>query len=295
MRWRTVIIALMTMLTAGVANPASDSSSIKYSEWFFPETRAWIPVSKFAPMDLSYFSKARDALRAAYNKAEGAQRDESKDCSLISGILNGKEIHKFRIGDIDLDGLKDVIYTGNAFCHEGSDTLIWYGTKNGYQLVLNQPWSVLLLKIQIAKDPRFSTVDVGCCDNPIDTYYVGDLSNPRIGGSAMMYRSTADPNSTVFDERQFNNESETVLRSAPIINDRYDVDESAHQDFAVFGNILCKYLKGAKGRVIFSQRDKAQRQWAYVVMSQESNPLRYHMAYPANVGWILLNSAIPPK
>ncbi len=151
------------------------------------------------------------------------------------------------------------------------------------------------MKIHAGKDPGFSSLAVGCCDDPIDTFFVGTLFNPRGGGSVQVYQGTADPDKATTDERQFQNQLETVLRSSPTIDDSFDIEESKHQDHAVFGNILSKYREGAKGRVVLTQRDKIQRLWAYVVMSQESDFLRYHIAYPANAGWILMTSSAPKK
>jgi hypothetical protein len=89
--------------------------------------------------------------------------------------------------------------------------------------------------------------------------------------------------------RLIQNESETVLRIAPDIDDKYDDSASRLEDRAVFGNVIAKYVGGAKGRVLFSQKDKDRRLWGYVVLSPESNILRYHIGYPVNAGWVLLN------
>ncbi len=118
MRLNKFLIALVIVSASSTntVNAANRFSSMIYSEWFFSETRAWTPVTRLQSMDLNYFNKVKDALRVAYDKADPHLRDESKDCSFIAGILDAKAIAHFRVTDLNLDGLSDVIYTGEAIC-----------------------------------------------------------------------------------------------------------------------------------------------------------------------------------
>jgi hypothetical protein len=295
MRWNRSLIILIVFLASYPANAAQEATLVTHSEWFFPETKTWTPVIRLPAINVKYFNKVKDTLRTAYNNADSELKMESKDCSFITTILDAKALDSLRITDLNLDGFDDVIYTGSAICSEGDATLIWHGTKNGFQIKPHHFWPQLALKINKTHDPGISSVAVGCCADLVDTYFVGNLENPRIGGSVPMYRDTTDPNSAAMDNRPFQNESETVLRSAPKINDRFDIDASGREDHAIFGNVLSKYLGGAKGRIVFIHKDKDQKLWCYVVLSQESNSLRYHIGYPVNVGWVMMKSSAAKK
>ena len=287
---RTAFLATVIFASAfrgPVATQAIDPTVL--SEWFFPETKAWTSVEKLPSPDVKKFDKLKDALRAACEKTDSNFRQVN--ACLISAILDPKGRNSLRIADINLDGINDVIYSGDAFCQEGDATLVWYGTKDGFQVKLDHIWPLRALKIRMGDEPRISSLAVGCCGDMIDTYFVGKLFNPRIEGSVQMYRGTAKPDKALIEDRPYQNASETILRSSPMTDDKYDPNLSGREDQAVFGNVLSRYLGGATGRVIFTQIDKDQRTWAFVIMSAASNPLRYHIGYQANVGWIRLKPA----
>ena len=107
-----------------------------------------------------------------------------------------------------------------------------------------------------------------------------------------IYRDTADPLNASKEDRPFQNASETTLRSSPMESDTYDPNASGREGHAVFGNVVSKYLAGASGQILFTQKAEDQTVWAYVNMGEESNPLRYYVGYDVNVGWTKLHSDI---
>ncbi len=56
--------------------------------------------------------------------------------------------------------------------------------------------------------------------------------------------------------------------------------------YAIFGNVLSRFLKGASGSVVAERKDASGLQWAYVRIESDSDALRKDAPYRANVGWV---------
>jgi hypothetical protein len=165
--------------------------------------------------------------------------------------------------------------------------LIWYAIDNGFEVRQDILWEIKALKIYPGKDLQLSSVAVGCCADPIDEYYLGNVSSVRADGIIRTTKTTVQPNKLSDTRKHFRNGGETILRGSPEKKDAYDRSLSGLEQMAIFGNILSKYLPGVTGSILAKRKDKQGRLWLYVLIDEQSKLLRYHNPYSVNAGWIL--------
>lgn len=263
----------------------NENNCTKISELFFPETRNWQSIESAPALDKARFSKIKKQLRQSYYAANLTGKMESNECSFINRVLEDKDIKDFKSIDANSDGVKDIIYTGSAQCAEGDVFLIWYGVGNSFEIRQANLWEAKALKIKQGKKLELTSVAAGCCASPIDEYYLGDIVNIRVKKIIRTTKTTVQPK-RIGTRHHFKNANETVLRSSPKIENSYDESLSGLQNVAVFGNILSKFLPGTTGDILAEQKDKNGKLWAYVLLEEQSDLLRYHSPFNVNVGWI---------
>ncbi len=281
-------VGLLLLAAGAAAHAANDHDA--WAVRFFPQAREWAAFDALPAFDV------RDPRRAAaLRDAHAAARIREEDGGAPAPVerrFEELDPASFRVIDLDRDGTDDVVYSGPAPWREGHTTLVWYGSAAGFRAggkdVLSHASNILALRIRPGAEPGLVSVRVGCCAAPEDEYLAGNFFNPYRDGTVVVPKDLAPPAEAADRTRAtFTNAGETVLRREPAVSDAYDEDASAFLDAAVFGNVLAKYLRGARGEVVATQRDGAGREWVLVVMSRDSAPLRHHEPYAATAGWVL--------
>ena len=286
---RLMLIFLFLLLPYGVLAEEQDlmPDYRRIAALVFPETTNWIALDAMKRVNENWLKANRSRLQQDYSSSKASKSYlEGDSCSFIGRLFDKEYANEVRFftHDIDSDGRMDVIYSGSALCAEGNATVIWFGTPSGYELRSDYPWDTLLLSIQEGKAFRISSLQVGCCGDQIDKYYLGSQENFRYLGSRRMTRDTVLPGRSA-TKRAFKNRTEMVLRASPHIDDMYDVNASGLKDEAVFGNVLARYLPGCSGYVI-GDSPGIVAGWSFVVLDDKCGPLRTNAPYWVNVGWV---------
>jgi hypothetical protein len=284
---RKFLLLVATLLF--IVNSANaEESNIDYekiSSTFFPETSTWYPLSKMKAADKDFILKMKPELQRAYSTSKIGKEMESENCSFIERAFSEEYSlpQGFYTFDVNSDGIQDIIYSGSTHCAEGDSTLIWFGTKDGFEIKQDVFWQMLTLRVKAGNPVDISSVSVACCSGIVDEYFVGNIINMRNYDNKNVSRNTKLPDSQnmIFG---FTSTKEIVLRSKPEINDKYDEFESYENRHAVFGNILSKYLPGCTGKVI-SKNKTEKNQWCFVVIDKTCDPLRSYVGYDVNAGW----------
>ncbi len=274
------------------ASPSVASKDLQLSTLFFPQTDSWTPLGQMPNPDMVFFESIEPKLKNALAKAKfhGQFEDTSNSFSrhLFSEVQSS--LSNFYIWDLDGNGSKDIFYSGRSYGSEGDITIFWFKEKDGFIVRQNKPLYIKVLRVE-NKTLNLSSVEVGCCDSRIDTYYKGHFKNIRRDGERRITKSTEviiDKTPTPF----FKAKNKLVLRKSPRIDDAYDRDTSEWVDAAVFGNILTKYLPGCSGRIAGQTKDDYLRQWSFVLIGMDCNPLRFHSPFQVNAGWVLSNDIL---
>lgn len=282
------------ILLAGSVAYGQEFSATPYhrlSEMLFPDTQAWQRIDNSPLFAFDNVYQTKEKLRAVYLKTPEHEMEDA-DCSfLVRALYENFDPGSFHSLDVDGDGFPDVIYAGGAHCREGDISVIWFGDRSGISRRSAEIIPFVALRVESKKDGRISSVNIGCCAAKTDEYYIGELGNPRRYAGVRVTKALTVPDAVERPKTPYSyvERKELVLRSSPMINDAYDEIASGGANSAVFGNILGKYLPGAKGLVVATRTDSAGARWGLVIVDEASEMLRYHDPYRANVGWVRLN------
>ncbi|PHV11664.1 hypothetical protein CSQ89_09700 [Chitinimonas sp. BJB300] len=279
----------MSLVPAQAATQ-EEARSLAVSDVLYPASRNWplISASPVLPADkrVALNDELERAYRAALKKEleqtgraalSASENLEWAQCSFIQRVFEPTEATTFHVVDVDKDGFSDIVYTGSALCSEGSATVIWYGTKDGY--VVKQPtsWQVLLLRVA-PNGHEVISVKQGCCAMLADIYFQDTVDNFRRDSEIALLAKTVLPLKKYSHSLQFKAKRAVALRSSPEQVDAYDRIQSEYIERAVFGNIVRKYLPGTTGTVV-GETTKNNRRWFFVVMGEKNNLLVTHDPY----------------
>lgn len=285
------IVLLCLALNMSAIAHAEDSTATRHqqmSELLFPESKTWKSIEVFPEINKHYFSDNKWAFRSSFLK-QIDDKMEDPDCSFITRVLyerDDKDV--FRIGDVNGDGSKDIIYAGSAQCREGDVTVFWLAEKDKMLSYNLMSYPFLVLKVEEGKKRRISSVKIGCCGDPMSEYYLGEFKNAR-GYARHRVNSRLDlpKDITVITER-YKAEKELTIRSSLKIYDKYDADASQFMFKAVFGNIEAKYMPGVEGTILAKYKDSSGIYWGLIAMDEKSRPYLTHSPDDATVGWVIL-------
>jgi hypothetical protein len=268
------ILLLPSYVQAQEGKTAADYRRI--AALFFPETASWTKVGSMQHVD----EKWLDANLAQLKRVFSA-KTHLMDCSLASMLdwVTPKEYATFYLHDVNADGRPDVVFCGYSLEQESPATVIWFATATGYDADLLYFWG-MLLSVKEGANLKLAAVKYGCCGEEIDTYSLRGSGKPA-------FRNIIS--SITFPKREsakigFLTKEELVLRMSPLINDTYD-DFSTTANHAIFGNILSMYLPGCRGVVAGNSPDSAPG-WSFVILSDGCRPLRTHLPYDVDAGWV---------
>ncbi len=285
----TVLLVLVVVALGGAPGLGAPgtSAAARLSAILFPTTAGWTLLDHVPALTASQLAGIREHLRTAYASSNLERCPDTSGCSFIDTILERRDLASFHVLDLDGDGVADVVYSGDSACAEGDATVIWFGSKDGsgaFERVVR--WNVRLLRVSPGREAKVSSVATGCCADPIDEYYVGTIENERRHGIVRTTKDTSLPSALIESPVAFTTRGEIVLRSGRERKDRYEPNASGLMDAAVFGNVLCRYLKGASGSIRAEERDASGRIWVFVVMDPESHLLRHDAPFTVDAGWV---------
>jgi hypothetical protein len=289
---------LLALVLSQVCHAGNDATNI--SAMLFPETKTWPLVSASPAVSPDRFEAIHAQLLKAYKaSALGDSRPlEGPECSFIEKAFGPENLSSFHVMDVDGDGTMDIVYAGSAQCTEGDATIVWFASGDDY--IVRQQAILPLFALGVAPDKKkISSVESGCCGDPISTYYLGNFENMRRFARIRIMEDTILPTKLLEQPVPFKNGKATVLRSTPLIQNHYDKDQSMLMAHAVYGNILRKYLPGTTGSILAYQKDKKGRQWLFVKLdpydasvkgSFDNEALSVEAPYAVDAGWVSISS-----
>jgi hypothetical protein len=277
---------MFLLIAAAHAEDGNDRQCSRISQILFPETIDWQPMDSFPMPEMKSLLREKWRLRSIYLKTRKGALMEEPECSFITRALYEHfDMSSFRSDDIDGDGFADIVYSGSAECNEGDAAVIWYGATGGLadRNVTIIPFRVLTIETGGLR--RISSVSIGCCAGIVDEYFIGDLKNPRRFARVRVPKILDLPRAMEIASKGYVSRNELILRTSPKRDDEYDTVASDFMARAVFGNIIAKYLPGAKGQILSTFKDAAGMEWALLLVDNASRVLRFESPYDADVGW----------
>lgn len=274
------------------AAQTAEPNFIAVSDVLFPQARSWPVVADAPVLPTAQFKQLKGTLEKAYKAATASSAFlEGRDCSFIDRALESSEAPSFHSLDINRDGVADIVYVGSAQCAEGSATVVWYGTANGY--FVRQPAAFSQRVLRVSPDGHNTTsVNEGCCGAPTDEYYLGSLRNLRQGGGLSILKETTLPSHRLDRALSFKATRELKLRWNAKTLDAYDPGRSEFLGHAAFGNVVRIYLPNSKGIALASANENGKK-WFFVAMEAESDVLASHDPYAGvRAGWIQADNSL---
>jgi hypothetical protein len=288
---RGLVLLLFAILLAAAAGAADYErpNHLRVSEILFPETGDWQAVDSLPTPDAEEMLRNKEDLRSVYLATRRDGLMEAPECSFITRALDEYfDVERFRVADFDGDGFEDVMYSGSALCSEGYVAVIWFGGESGLS---KRPVKIVpfkLLKTELEGGRGMSSVQPGCCGDIVDTYFVGDLVNPRRFARARVDCALSVPAEMEPVSEEYASRDTLVLRHDPLKDDEYDRIASEALAHAVFGNVVAEYLPGAKGRIVARFEDDEGARWGLLIVDEASHALRIGAPERINVGWVSL-------
>ncbi|MBR7777983.1 hypothetical protein [Undibacterium rugosum] len=284
------LLACVPVLQAAAAS--TPLTAAEKSLRLFPETRDWRTVSAQRTLSGAALAERQPALLAAYRQLSTSPNVlEGPDCSWSERAFQ-HDLHDghFYTLDINQDGHEDVIYTGNALCAEGNATLIWFGNAQGYTIKQDGIFREQLLRIS-ADGSQLSSVEDACCGALAEAYFIGSSDNLRQFARVKLHTATILPEHTLNQKSTVTAHQTLILRSSPSRQDRYDLGLSSMMQHAVYGNIVRRYLPGARYRILGSEYKQAQH-WLFISVNEDSDRLVTQDPYQGvRSGWIQLTGS----
>lgn len=282
----------LLLWTSFIYSAKAEVASSNYNLWaevLYPETKSW---RDFDSLPEANFEKAhikKDELIKSF-MANRLERTVGGNCNEIKEVLNSKV--PFRIIDINLDGIDDLIYSGPAGCGlEGDISFSWLGTKDGFKFETFLGGRPKFLKVKPGKDYEIVAVEKGCCADPIDKYV---KRSPNYEPRILLFKNTFFAKKGLSTPKKFTTSQELIIRSSMEVNDAYDVGQSSVLETAVLGNILGKYMSGAAGKILAEATSESHQKWVFVSMAGAEH-LRHYSIERANVGWVLESQLLETK
>ncbi len=282
-----VIFSAVFFAIFATSGAFAQTTPLQISEKIFPSTREWKTVAHFVPLTKKELLARGAVIKSAY-LASPLKEFEQKSCSFIDKTLQDPTA-QFRQFDINDDGKFDIIYSGPAPCAEGDVSVVWFGTATGYEVKHTSPFQSLILKLRPAQEPLISSFAVGCCASLSDEYILGTFDNPRQDGALKILKTVELPKLYLPQQTSFVAIRTLALRSSPAIHDEYSKEQSEFMGIAVFGNIQRRYLQGARGAVLARQTHANGKEWAFVIMNQNSDALMTENPMDVGFGWVMVD------
>ena len=290
MRHVLVCLLLMIFLTPAAHPSGSGSNPYDLSKILFPETRTWQAVDSLPRPDMKMILRDRWLLRSIYLKTRGNALTEEPECSFITRALyEHLDEGLLRSVDMDGDGIADVAYFGSGECVEDHVAVVWFGGPDGLaerNVAILAGW---VLRIETTESRRICGVSLGCCDDVVDYYFLGSLSNPRGLADVRVHKALDLPTGMTIAHEPYVVRRKTIMRLGPLERDEYHPEIEYAGSRTVKGNIIATYLPHATGTILAYFKDDKGRRWGLLEFDKDSRALRSDVTYDVDVGWIRLD------
>jgi len=285
---RLILITSVFTLMISYSIPVLCNDYLTISDVLFPETTGWTQVNNTDKSNIKNISAISDTLKKTLLNSNLGKYHESEHCPLADILFSKDELkNNFFSVDVDSDGLEDVIYTGASTCNEGNIVIVWFGNTTGYEIRQEYAEPMLVLRIKSGVEPLFSSVEIGCCADPIDVYHIGVLGNFRNKKHMQITSQTLVPTKEqLIAAQSFKARDEIILRSTPENLNDYDSGYSSFMGNAIFGNVLSKYLPDCGGTTTAKMIDSDTITWYFVLLDEACETFRTHSPYEVDSGWV---------
>lgn len=208
---------------------------------------------------------------------------------------NFKELLQgFKKFDISGDGIDDLIFSSPCASEEMKNHF-WVKKDNKYYYVGLTPGTLELYSSDHSKPLTIITGSGGGTGSSFDliNLYTPSITDGRIKyklkKQVEKYISTTFPEKRMYEKSFIVKNDKYNLRHSPVIDDKYNADESDFEGTAVYGNTLAKFAKESKGTAIAEKIDDAGRVWWFVIMDEDAKTTYSRFYSGANVstmGWM---------
>lgn len=250
----------------------------------FPEAADWVPLSRLPTPEIGSFGDMMgERLWAATGQSFG-----DGDCSTPLRLFTQAKVESlFHLADLGDGAGSALIYSAQAYCREGSLTLVWrnFDTYSRGRIEARE-YRPKLLRIRQGAEPKYAGVEEGCCADPFSVYSLGSLTGRVYEQQVRVISDLVLPESATVKRGERAFKREVAFRIAPEAVDTYDEDASRYHGAATFGTIMRRYRAGVTARQVMDYRDPAGKRWGLYVIGEESDYLSIHEPIKANLGWI---------
>lgn len=291
MKYTLTTVMILIFMSAGFVTASENkiNDKIAISEILFQESKQWKMFDSLPIMDKQTVRRYEPMMRKIYLKNSRMDWMEHPSCSVIERLFSEEYgPNKFRFVDVNGDGNKDIVYSGDAICAEGNLTIVWLGNKKGLENKAPIIRSFRILKAEMSGASRITSISEGCCGDPVDHYVLGDILIPAKIDSAKILGHMEIPKSAKVSKKPVRFSHDVSIRYSPEQMDKYDQGMSKHIMNAVFGNVVSKYLAGATGNILATYIDGKGTKWGLFFVDQGSRIYLYHNPYGVNVGWTVI-------
>lgn len=196
--------------------------------------------------------------------------------------LEGSEILEenllnFHFVDYDLNGIIDIVYSGNAGTETKRTLIFELGENNFYSKTFDRFGELINISYENILTPYTLTLrEDPCCGGNLVVYEKYCPVNQ--GGKLELQASskycaivgTDFPATFTIEPILFEVKNELYyLRLTPIID-----NESINESINIKGNIIAEYGLGAKGYAVSEKQDETGRVWWFVIMVNNNKPLK---------------------
>jgi len=207
-----------------------------------------------------------------------------------------ESLSNFHFIDYDLNGVIDIVYSGDAGT-ETKRTIVFKLGENGIYSKIFDKFGVLISIYQISKFTPLTFVlkENPCCGNNQITYEIyqpinqGDKIELQASSKYCAIIGTELPKTLIDNPILFEVKNELYyLRLTPAVD-----NEKFNEELNITGNIIAEYTIGAKGYAILERQDETGRVWWFVLMVNNNKPLKSMMDTGSNneneyysIGWM---------
>ena len=280
---RAQLAPFMLLLPAlGCIGETPPVDYLSWSDIYFPVAKEWQRFDELPLAGIGFQSNqiSINALVESFYAKRSAENIGTCE-PVLRQITHHKE--SFRQFDVNGDGQPDVVYSGPSGCAEGYRTDVWLKQGHSYQYDARFAANGMLLRVLPGQSPGYVMVDIGCCADPVDGYV---LRKP--GGGLMTYRTLKQTMQYVDSkpiEMAGTLTHSLTLRSSAEEKDEFDEATSEIFESAVYGNVVARFMAGAKFSALAALRNNGDL-WYFVAVPRQGRMYREYSPAGVDAGWV---------
>jgi hypothetical protein len=286
MMHRTAFIVILTLLLLRSVAHAQDD--FKLANLVFPSNNQ-VTESQLTPLTATELKEIQNSIELPTEYCLDHIKIRIKDNSIEEWLFG---FYKY---DFSGDGNDDLIFI--SYCGgEEYRNYFWVKKENKYYYSgLAMGTLVKLYRTGDSKSLSVVTRGGFCCLG-----YIGfiNLYTPMIDNQVFKYKLEKSvrevgqmvlPDNRMPAKRFVVKNDKYKLREQPVIDDKYDEQESDFEQKPVYGNALAEFNKGSKGEAIAEKPDETGRVWWFVIMDPDAKA-EYNRFYgdqkASKAGWM---------